>query len=77
MAAPAVAWFEVTGKDARALQRFYGELFDWKIQVAGDGPDYGLIQGGEKGIGGGIGSGQAGGSGQLTFYVEVGDPAAY
>jgi hypothetical protein len=37
MAAPAVAWFEVTGKDGAALQSFYGELFDWKIQDAGDG----------------------------------------
>lgn len=29
MATPAVALFEVTGKDGAALQRFYGGLFDW------------------------------------------------
>src|SRR6266571_3280797 len=31
----------------------------------------------EKGIAGGIGASQDGGPGQLTFYVEVDDPAAY
>jgi uncharacterized protein len=77
MAAPSVAWFEVTGKDGPALQRFYDELFDWKIQDAGDGSGYGLVQAGEKGIGGGIGLAQDGGPGQVTFYVEVDDPGAY
>ena len=28
MAKPAVAWFEVTGTDGPALQRFSGDLFD-------------------------------------------------
>ena len=77
MGAPAVAWFEVTGKDGLAMQRFYGELFDWQIQDAGDGSGYGLVEAGEKGIGGGIGPAQDGGPGQVTFYVEVDDPAAY
>jgi predicted enzyme related to lactoylglutathione lyase len=77
MAAPAVAWFEVAGEDVRDLQGFCGELFDWKIQAAGDGSDCGLVQGGEKGIGGWIGSAQDGGSGQVTFYVEMNDPAVY
>jgi predicted enzyme related to lactoylglutathione lyase len=77
MAAPEVAWFEVTGKDGPSLQRFYGELFDWEIQDAGDGSGYGLIQAGERGIDGGIGAAQDGSPGQVTFYVEVDDPAAY
>lgn len=77
MTAPAVAWFEITGKDGPATQAFYSELFDWKIQDAGDGSGYGLVQAGEKGIGGGIGAAQDGGPGQVTFYVEVDDPAAY
>jgi uncharacterized protein len=77
MAAPAVAWFEVTGKDGPALQKFYGELFDWQVQDAGDGSGYGLVQAAEKGIGGGIGQAQDGGSGQATFYVEVDDVEAY
>ena len=54
MAAPAVAWFEVTGKDGASMQRFYGDLFDWKIDDAGDGSGYGLVQAGAKGIGGGL-----------------------
>src|SRR5919197_3389766 len=77
MATPAVAWFEVTGKDGTALQQFYGNLFDWQIQDAGDGSGYGLVAAAEKGIGGGIGPAQDGGSGAVTFYVEVDDPAAY
>lgn len=77
MAKPAVAWFEVTGKDGSALQRFYGSLFEWEVQDAGDGSGYGLVQAAEKGIGGGIGASQDGGPGQVTFYVEVDDPAAY
>jgi predicted enzyme related to lactoylglutathione lyase len=77
MAKPAVAWFEVTGKDGAALQRFYEGLFDWRIQDAGDGSGYGLVEPAKKGIGGGIGASQDGGPGQVTFYVEVDDPAAY
>jgi predicted enzyme related to lactoylglutathione lyase len=77
MAQPAVAWFEVTGKDGRKLQEFYGRLFDWKVQDAGDGSGYGLVQAAANGIGGGIGGAQDGGPGGVTFYVEVDDPAAY
>ena len=74
---PAVAWFEITGKDGPALQQFYGRLFDWSVQDAGDGSGYGLVQAADKGIGGGIGAAQDGGPGQVSFYVEVDDPAAY
>jgi uncharacterized protein len=77
MAAPAVAWFEVTGKDGPKLQKFYSSLFGWNVQDAGDGSGYGLVQAAEKGIGGGIGASQDGGPGAATFYVEVDDPAAY
>lgn len=72
-----VAWFEVTGQDGSALQRFYGDLFDWQVQDAGDGSGYGVVPAPERGIGGGIGPSQDGGPGQVTFYVEVDDPAAY
>ena len=75
MASPAVAWFEVTGQDGAALQQFYGGLFDWTVTDAGDG--YGLVPAAEHGIGGGIGQSQDGAGGQVTFYVEVDDPAAY
>ena len=77
MAQPAVAWFEVTGKDGPTLQNFYSRLFDWQVQDAGDGSGYGLVQAGPNGIGGGIGPAQTGGPGAVTFYVEVDDPANY
>jgi predicted enzyme related to lactoylglutathione lyase len=77
MGKPIVGWFEVTGKDGPALQRFYTELFDWEVNDAGDGSGYGLVAAPKKGIGGGIGSSQDGGSGAVTFYVEVDDPAEY
>lgn len=77
MAAPSVAWFEVTGRDGSALQRFYGALFDWEIQDSGDGSGYGLVAAAPNGIAGGIGAAQDGGAGSVTFYIEVDDPAAY
>jgi len=74
---PIVGWFEITGKDGPALQRFYTNLFDWSINDAGDGSGYGVVERGEQGIAGGIGAVQDGGDGGVTFYVEVDDPAAY
>jgi predicted enzyme related to lactoylglutathione lyase len=76
MSKPIVGWFEITGKDGPALQRFYSNLFDWEVTDAGDGSGYGLVAAGEKGIAGGIGASQDGGDGRVTFYVEVDDPAA-
>lgn len=77
MGKPAVAWFEVTGKDGDNLQKFYGSLFDWQIQDTGGGSGYGLVSAPPRGIGGGIGPSPDGGAGMATFYVEVDDPAAY
>lgn len=77
MSKPVVGWFEVTGKDGPALQEFYAGLFDWQVNDANDSSGYGLVEAGEKGIAGGIGARQDGGSGGVTFYVEVDDPSAY
>ncbi len=70
-----VVHFEVIGKDAAALQSFYGTLFDWKVNT--DNPmNYGIVDTqGDGGIGGGIGSSPEG-SGHVTFYVAVGDVTA-
>ena len=76
MAQPIVGWFEITGKDGPALQRFYSKLFGWSINDAGDGSGYGLVEAREKGIAGGIGASQDGGQGRVTFYVEVDDPGS-
>jgi predicted enzyme related to lactoylglutathione lyase len=77
MPQPVVGWFEVTGKDGPALQKFYSKLFGWTVNDAGDGSGYGLVEAGQNGIAGGIGASQDGGSGGVTFYVEVDNPAAY
>ena len=70
-----VVHFEVVGQDANKLHDFYGQLFDWKINA--DNPmNYGIVEKGEGGIGGGI-AGGAEGAGHVTFYVEVDDPQAY
>ena len=37
-----VVHFEVIGKDAATLQRYYGELFDWKID-ANNPMSYGIV----------------------------------
>jgi predicted enzyme related to lactoylglutathione lyase len=71
-----VTHFEVLGKDAAALQRFYGEAFGWQMQDVMDGAYYMANPGSENAINGGVGAAPDGGSGHVTFYVEVDDPAA-
>ena len=72
-----VVHFEILGKDHVALQQFYRDLFQWKInQVASDFP-YGLISAEEQG--GGIGGGVAkseDGKPLAMFYVQVDDVQA-
>jgi hypothetical protein len=71
-----VVHFEIAGKDAKRLQDFYANLFDWKIDA--DNPmNYGLVAAGEGGIGGGIFQGPAEMPAYLTFYVRVDDLQAY
>jgi uncharacterized protein len=74
MAAPAkVIHVEVTGKDGPALQKFYSEIFDWKLDT--DLPDgYGMARD-EAGFTSGIGPTRDGSAGQVTFYVQSDDPA--
>lgn len=76
-----VVHFEIIGKDAEALRRYYGELFGWEIDA--DNPvGYGMVQREGNlnpdgiGIGGGIGAGPEGYPGHVTFYVEVPDVEA-
>lgn len=77
MRIPAAAWFEISGTDGPALHRFYGSLFDWQVEDSGGDSGYGLVQAGEKDVGGDIAPAHDGGPGQVTFYVEVNDPDAY
>jgi predicted enzyme related to lactoylglutathione lyase len=70
-----VVHFEVMGKDAEKLQSYYAELFGWRVDA--DNPmRYGMVQGEDAGIGGGIGGGMPNYEGHVTFYVQVPDVEA-
>ena len=69
-----VAWFEVAGPDANALQNFYSRAFDWPIDADNE-MNYGMVTAAEGGIGGGI-SPSPDGSAHATFYVAVADVQA-
>ena len=68
-----VVHFEVVGRNAQALQRFYKDAFDWQIEEAI--PDFYAMAhpGGDGGINGGIGAAMDDGTGHVTFYVAVPD----
>jgi predicted enzyme related to lactoylglutathione lyase len=71
-----VTHFEVLGNDAETLRRFYGEAFEWQMQDVMNGSYYMANPGTDHAINGGVGATPEGGSGHVTFYVEVEDPAA-
>lgn len=65
-----VVHFEIVGKDGKALQDYYTNLFGWEINT--DNPmNYGLVDTKAGGINGGIGPSE--GSNRVTIYVEVAD----
>lgn len=68
-----VVHFEVLGKDADALKRFYGDTFEWELESVM--PTYAMVSpaDGESGIPGGVGAGPENGPGHVTFYIEVDD----
>jgi predicted enzyme related to lactoylglutathione lyase len=70
-----VTWFEVTGRDGPLLQRFYSEIFDWKLDT-NNPVGYGIVDTGGA-IGGGVGQTSDGSSGSTTFYVETDDVSAH
>lgn len=70
-----VVHVEVTGKDGKALQRFYSEAFGWHLDTNNPG-GYGFLRGEGQKITGGIGAAQQGSSGGVTFYVQTDDPKA-
>jgi uncharacterized protein len=65
-----VVHFEVLGKDADALKRFYGETFEWQMDSVM--PTYAMVNTGE-GIAGGVGAGPEASDGHVTFYIQVDD----
>lgn len=70
-----VVHFEVLGKDAQALQTFYGEVFDWQLDPVME--TYAMVStGAEDAVAGGVGATPDGSDGHVTFYVQVDDLAA-
>jgi uncharacterized protein len=67
-----VMHLEVVGKDGKALQRYYGDLFGWGIDTNFPG-GYGMTSHDETGIVVGIGSTPDGSAGHVTGYVRVAD----
>src|SRR5258708_40044754 len=72
-----VVHFEVLGRDAKALRKFYAEAFGWQLGPADEGPlEYSMVHLKDHGgIDGGIGKAPQG-PGHGTFYVRVADPQA-
>jgi predicted enzyme related to lactoylglutathione lyase len=72
MAAQPVVHFEIHGKDGKQLQDFYSRAFDWEID-ANNPMQYGIVNPGPGGIGGGVTASEASG---VVIYIQVSDPAA-
>jgi uncharacterized protein len=67
---PHVVHFEILGTDSARSREFYSSLFDWQIDA--DNPiEYGIVEGSEHGIGGGIAAALPGGKPMVTVYVQV------
>jgi uncharacterized protein len=69
-----VMWFEVMGKDSIGLQRFYREVFGWKLSPpVKELGNYSMLERPDTGIGGGFGEGDA----RVSVYVEVAEPQRF
>ena len=70
-----VTHFEIMGENAIALQKFYADVFGWKLAPPiKEMGNYSLFDNEGQGIGGGIGEED---KGRVTIYIEVDDPQAY
>jgi predicted enzyme related to lactoylglutathione lyase len=69
-----VMWFEVMGKDSVGLQKFYRDVFGWKLTPpVKEMGNYSMLERPDVGIGGGFGEGDA----RVSVYVEVPDPQRF
>jgi uncharacterized protein len=69
-----VMWFEVMGKDSAGLQRFYREVFGWKLTPpVKELGNYSMLERPDTGIGGGFGEGDA----RISVYIEVAEPQRF
>jgi uncharacterized protein len=68
----AVVHFDISGPNPEELQKFYGEVFGWKISPVPE-MNYAFVDTeAGSGISGGIGGAQEG-PGQVAFYVAIDD----
>ena len=65
-----VIHFEIVGRDQKALQAYYGDLFGWKLNTDAPG-GYGMSDPAETGIVVGVGATPDGSAGHVTGYVTV------
>ena len=72
MADARVIHFEIVGKDQGALQRYYGNLFGWKLNTDFPG-GYGMTDPAQTGLIVGVGNTPDGSAGRVTGYVTVDD----
>lgn len=72
MGAP-IVHFEIMGGQGDQLEKFYGELFGWKIN-SNNPMQYGMVEtgGGPDGINGGVGP-EHDGSRRVSVYARVAD----
>jgi predicted enzyme related to lactoylglutathione lyase len=69
-----VMWFEVMGKDSAGLQRFYREVFGWKLTPpVKEMGNYSMLERPDTGIGGGFGEGDS----RVSVYIETPDPQRF
>ena len=69
-----VMWFEIIGADSIGLQKFYRDVFGWKLTPpVKEMGNYSMLERPEVGIGGGIGEGPA----RVSVYVECSDPQRF
>jgi predicted enzyme related to lactoylglutathione lyase len=74
-----VAFFEVISPEAERAQRFYADLFDWKVEADPAMGGYALVDtgAGVDGVGGGIGAPNSPGEAGVKIYVRVDDLEVY
>ncbi len=70
-----VAYFEIVSPDHERAQKFYRELFSWRVEADPAMGGYGLVDtgAGDGAIGGGIGPGEGPSDRGVKIYMRVDD----
>ena len=68
----AVNWFQIQGPNGHALQKFYKQVFGWKMKPLPGGGDSMMVAAEPGGIAGGVGTSQNH-QPSVAVYVSVGD----